>query len=366
MKKSFMLLAIFGWFLIGANLLGGAMMVESLTKLPLVNVAFYVDMILHVALGAFFVWTYYKVKQAEEPGGALQKDQPQRLRLLRNWIISFIIFFEFAGSVSSWVLNDYFAGFTVLNISSIFDLLANIVLVYFAVEFLRGKNKLNQFFWTILIYGVVGAILMLLRQHWYGAFGSLAFAGYFIYAIKAPLTSKQFRIAHLVILPLLIICMFASGSFDNGRIPELAKQYDLLEQQLSDATADVNGSYINFSKNPNSIDLQNMQQGLEKYNQRTNMLVTNIQELQAEYRKQIPSFSQQKTIEKLRFNLLFLDIYHEQSAKMQELIDYSKNLNLKNLTKAQLESLNTLEQSINSESDKLTELQFELKNANVE
>ncbi|MBY0293887.1 hypothetical protein K2Q08_00985 [Patescibacteria group bacterium] len=366
MKKSYMLIAAFGWFLVGANLLGAALAIEDLTNLPRVNVAFYADALIHVALGAFLIWTYYKLKHAEEPGGALQKNQDHRLTIFRNWVMGIIIFFEIAGSIASWILNDYSAGLNLLNISSIFDLIANIVLFYFTVELLRGRNKLNHFFWTILIYGLVSAGLMVFRQHWYGALMALAFSGYFIYAIKAQLNSKNFKVAHYIILPLLLIALAASSPFDNGKIHDLTKQYDLLQQQIRDAATELNSSFINFSDDPNSIDAKNLQRSLEKYTQRMDMIAINNHELQAEYQKQIPSISQKKSLEKLRFDLQFIDIYRTQSDKMQKLINYSNNLNFQSLTQTQLETLNALEQEINADLDRITQLQFELANANLD
>jgi len=365
MKKSYILLAIVGWFLIAINTLGAANLTTRLTNLPQVNVAFFIDALLHVAMGALFIWTYYKLKKASGQEGLLPASEHERLDIFRRWVLSFVILYAIAGSVSVWVLNDYTVGLTLINISVIFDLFVNVLLLVIVIGLLYGRNWLNQLLWAMVAYGLVSAALLVARDHWYGALMYIVYVGYFVYAIKAPLTQRHFRIAHFVIFPIAIIITFASTYFDNGNIPSLVKQSSLLQQQYTNDSNELSYHFANFSKTPNSIDLQNMQQSLDKRNERLQKLIDNGLGLKAEYLKQLPNISQQETIEEIRLTLRAYAVHQEQSQKLGELIKYAKKLDLTNLTSQQMIELNTLGQVINSYSEKITEALFEIDSANL-
>ena len=169
------------------------------TDLIRVNIAQGVTNLLWIALGLFLIGIYVKSKQSEDAGiiqNQVAPDSPEditRLKKYRNWIFGFVIIFEILGSVGSWIVNDYTAGFSLINTEIIFDVLVNIVLAYILVELFRNKKGvLTLLLVTALTMGVVEGAIDLMRHEWYSA--ASCFLGLSLYFGVAILARSPVKI----------------------------------------------------------------------------------------------------------------------------------------------------------------------------
>ena len=87
--------------------------------------------------------------------------------------------------------------------------------------------------------------------------------------------------------------------------------------------------------------------------------------LRSEYQNQIPSISQQKTLERYRYLFTIFDLHREQAKKVIELMDYAGNLDFKNITDEQRFKLSSLKEEVSSFNNKITEVQFKMNNSNL-
>src|SRR3989344_5284277 len=220
-KKPSFWAGVIGFILILGNIPNLAANIYNPTDLFMVNVAICIGSILWIGFGLFLVAIFLRGKYKDDASQASLKVEPNSpgdieiLARRRNWTLGFVLLLELLGSLEVWILNNYTAGLTLINIGVIFDVLVNIFFFYIAVELFRGKRKvLNALFYIVIIYGLVWAIIDGLRIHLYGAFIGIIMAIYFVYAIKAPLNRKNHRIAHLILLPIFLILASITGYFD--------------------------------------------------------------------------------------------------------------------------------------------------------
>ncbi|OGF66931.1 hypothetical protein A3I27_00465 [Candidatus Giovannonibacteria bacterium RIFCSPLOWO2_02_FULL_43_11b] len=374
MKRPTLWGAIIGGVIIAGSVYQGAKVLTNPTDLFLVNIAIFVPNLLTVALGVFLVGIYFKSKQKEDEGQEPIKfapDSPQDIESLakkRNWIIGFLLLLEIIGSSATWILNDYAAGFAPVNISTIFDVLVNISLLYISIELFKGKrNVLNLLFYTAIVYALGAAFVYIWREHYYGGAVNVLFNLYIIYAIKAPLNRKNFRIAHLAFLPVFVISLFAVTYFDNGNIPELTKKEMLLEQQFLNDSNTLIGTYQLYLQReaPDAREIQDVKDAIEKRDKKSQEIIDNLRTLKSEYEKQISTVAQKETFERIKYLLEMMNIHQAQALKVKELMDYSEKVNFRNLSDKQKSDISNFKKEVDGYLTQLTDVQFKLDNSNL-
>ena len=344
------------------------------TNLFWVNVAMIVSNLSWVALGGFLIALFVKWRQKEDAENGQPKpipDSPEdvdRMARQRNWILGFVLVIETIGSIEPWFLNNYTAGLTLINIAVIFDLLVHVAFAYIIFELFRGrKNVLPLLFYSVLVYAGGWILFNLLREHWVGALVALMLGSYFIYAIKAPLTRRNYRIAHFVLLPAYIILLSTYPLFDNGNIPELTKQENLAEQQFLNESGALNGAYVLFLQHeaPGKREFDEIRSSIARRETKIAEIVSLVEQLQEEYKKQLPTVAQKKTLERMRYFLQIMQVHRAQAAKLEEMVAYAEKLNFNVLTDKQISDLQTLKEEIDAFNARITEIQFEQSKANV-
>src|SRR3989338_5550280 len=254
MKKPQLWGLFLGVVLIGLNLYSAAQAATNPTNLPLVNVAIVLTSILWLAVGAFLIALYLRHRQNEDsnPNDAIittssVPNAPAALNKRRNWIFALVLTLQIIGSTSIWILNDYTVGLTLKNATIILDVIFNTIFFYVVIELIRGKRDVSKLLlYAIVLYAVEISILSGLREQWYTGFINIIFALYIVFALKSPPTKRNFRIAHMAILPVFFALAFASPFFDNGAIPDLSKKEALLEQHYINENSTLNGAYVLF------------------------------------------------------------------------------------------------------------------------
>lgn len=374
MKKPSTWAGIFGVILIATNVIGAAILLTNLSILPKVNIALIVGSVFNLALGLFLIGLFIKGRQKEDAAKAVEPhvvNSTEDIAVLtryRNWIVAFVLAFEVIGSTQLWILNDYTAGFTLINLTVIFDALINILIAYFAFELFRGKkNVLSPLFFTILVFSIVEAGLAALMYQWAGAVYALLFGFYILFAIKISVNRKNFRISHLVILPLIFLASFAVPLIDNQKINELQKNQALLEGKYTNDSGVISSSYALFFQRqaPNRAEIQNVIDGVHKRESRKQEILTNISALEIEYKNDLPRVQQQEALEYLNFKRQVIALDAEQGEKLENFMEYALTLNFANLTQKQLDEIIERRNEIDSYGEKFTQLQYEIQQAHL-
>ncbi|OHA17617.1 MAG: hypothetical protein A2664_03280 [Candidatus Taylorbacteria bacterium RIFCSPHIGHO2_01_FULL_46_22b] len=374
MKKLSFWGGLIGALIIAGTAYGAAKALTHPTDLLLVNIATGVSNLLWIGFGVFLIAIYLKSKKLEDAGHIPVMSQPntpediELLRKRRNWVFGFVILFEILGSVPTWILNNYAGGLTLVNTGVIFDVLSNMAFLYIAIELFRDKkNVLNLLFLTMIFYTLGGGVIGMLRQHWVGVIIGVLFAIYFVYGIKAPLNRRNHRIAHLIILPAFVIIASTYPFFDNGNIPELAKKDALFAQEYTTINNRLAGSYSLYLERevPSESDIQDVQNAVTRKDAKLQEIISNMNALQAEYNKQLPSIPQQKTLEYLRLTLAVIDLDREQGDIIKELMNYSTNLDFTRFSSEQKENISVLKDKINDYNTQITAAQFRRNNSNL-
>lgn len=374
MKKSSTWAGIIGGLLIASSGYGLAEVIANPTSLFMVNVAMVIDNLLWLGFGAFLVFLFFKFRRKEDGEVTYSKpvsdssEDMENLARKRNWILGFVLCVETIGSAGAWLLNNY-ATLSLINIGVIFDLILHLVFVYIIFGLFRGKkNSLNILFYAAIAYSAGWILISVLRGHWFGPLLSLVLGVYFVYAIKAPVNRKNHRLAHLVILPIFLVLLSVAPYFDNGKITELNKKDALVEQQFSDETGNLGAAYNLFlqKESPGKKEIENIRNSITRRVEKQAEIASLYGELRREYEKQIPSVSQKKMLEKLRYFTMMFDVHSAQAAKIGEIMDYSEKVNFGALTDKQITDILALEDEVKSLESRLTELRFELADAHLE
>jgi hypothetical protein len=374
MKKASIWAGIVGFILLGGNVYQGAKFIANPTSLPLVNIALNVTTFLWVILSIFLIYICLRLKHRDEASPVLAPITPnssediERLRRHRNWIFGFFLISQFIGSAASWILNKYDAGFTLINIAVIFDVFINVIFLYFIIQLFLGKRDILNIFLYIIVIHILGlGIISILRGHWYGAFLGLVAGGYFVYAIKAPLNRKNYRIANFLLLPILIILSSAAPYFDNGKIPDLVKNGDLLEQQFFDESNNTSTVYNLFLQKeiPRSQEIRAVKAAIERRDAKLQEVLVNIDQLKGEYEKQIPNVFQKKTLAGYEYLIQTMNLNKAQGDKLMEFMQYAEKLDFSRLSEAELAKLSDFSDQVQEFNRKLTEVQFEWRRANL-
>lgn len=374
MKKASTWALIIGIILIGFAVVSGSKTLVNPTNLPLVNIATNVYFLLEASIGLFLVLIFVHTKKNEDFGHTIQKPEigsHEDIALMsdrRSFILGFILIIEFWGSSSMWILNNYTAGLTLTNVFVIVDVLFNAFFLYVIVQlFKKNMNILSPLLYSFIAYNVIEGILYGLNGHWYGAILGLLITTYFAFAIKAPLNRKNFRIAHLIALPVLLILTLAGQYFDNGNIIPLQQNEALVEQQYANNNSALANYYVIFLQNehPTASAIQDIVDAKERRDKSIQDIKTNITALESEFEKQLPSIKQKKTLENYRFYLELVDINQKQGDKVAEFMNYAKSVNFNGLTTQQVSEISSYKKQILDFQDQLTQVQSQWNNANL-
>ncbi len=374
MKKPTLWAGIAGALLIIFNVLGGAVFATHLTNIVRLNIAISVNILGAIAIGILLVCVYFNSRQKEEATGvqgALLPDSPEDKTVLsrrRNWILGVLFLFEISGSAPIWILNNYTAGLTVINMAVIFDVLVNIAIAYAVVGLLTGKKYgLSALFYASIVATLGWTISAIAMHQWFGAVISLVMGAYVVFAIKAPVNRKNFRIAHLVLLPLYIVLSFSLPTIDDRQIEQLGKKEALLEQQFTDINNGLTSDYAIFlnRQSPDGAEIPSVINGVETRKEKIDEIRQNIAEIQSAYNQKLPSIKQRESIERYAYLLRTLDIHVAQGDKVVEFMNYAKTVHYNALTEKQKEDLIAYKQAINDFSENFTQLQYEQDEAHL-
>lgn len=373
MKKASFWAKLVGILLLISGIFGIGNIVSKPTSIYSVNLAVIISSIITAGIGIFLFLLFMKNKQNENNKEDLQDhiaDSEEDKNILfrkRNNILGFILLINLLGSSESFVLNDYSVGFTLLNIWVIFDILANILFLYIAVSLFKGKDVLKLFFYSIIIYLLAWTALDMYMKEWYQAILDVLLGGYFLYTIKAPLNRQNFRIANWFILGGIIIMLSASSFFSNTKIINMEKQSGFLENQFSDKSATLNNLYSGFLQkdSPNIVDIKDIKEAALDRDKKIDEMIQNVNNIQLEYSKKLPSVERKKILENNKYYLRLLDTHKIQSSKIIILMDYAEKLDFKNITQKQLEILSELKKDVDKVNENFTQINFEWSSANL-
>lgn len=130
------------------------MAIANPTELLRVNIAKGVTNLLYIGLGIFLVILFFRGRQREDSGHTLQPLEPnspediERLSKRRNWILGFVSLVVLIGSVGSWLLIDFTAGFTLINAVMLFDILTNLAFCYIIFELFTSRKDMMPLLFT--------------------------------------------------------------------------------------------------------------------------------------------------------------------------------------------------------------------------
>lgn len=375
MKKPSLWVGIIGGILVVSNIYSGSQALTHLTDMPLVNVAVITGQALTILVGAFLIFVFLKWKKKEDSDVAAPKptpDSPEDMALLsirRNWILAFVLILEFIGSSQTWILNNYTVGITTENFFIVFDLLFNLFFIYIIVELFRNKNAniTKILLYTIVIYAVVEGIVAVIWQNWIGVGLDSIFLIYFVLALLMHVTRRNFRLVHLIILPIYLIFSISSGFFSNAYIEDLSKQESLLEQQFVNYSNTLNSAYQIFlqKEKPDIADIQDVHSAYMKRDGNIQQVLDALDILKAEYEAQLPTIKQQENLEQIKYAQELFNLDREQGNKVAELMDYAEKVNFNAITDKQKSDIHTKEQEINDFAPQFTAIQFKMNNSNL-
>ncbi|MES2436855.1 MAG: hypothetical protein V4519_02495 [Patescibacteria group bacterium] len=305
-----------------------------------INVATIVTYSLWICFGIFLIVNYFKERELEEKGVIIPVpelssiEDKEQLKIKRNRILGYVMIVEIISSVSSFILNDYLAGLTLINILVTFDLIINIIFVFVVVEIFRHKDVSKLLKYTVIIYTVGAVILGSLRSDWILIVSQILFGGYFIFALSAPLNRKNHRIAHKIILPAIIIIMVALGTYEAGRIMGMWKNQNKLDKEFANANTDAGTAYTAFiqSQNPNLVEIERIRDAMNRRNERLENLAVATIELREEYNKQSKSEQQQLALKNITIILSLIDLNRKQGNVLIEFMDYCEGIDLQNIS----------------------------------
>lgn len=343
------------------------------TPMLLVNATNIVSNILWIAFGVFLFGLFLRNKSQDEAkasdvSSAQSFDDQGRLATQRRWILSLVLIVISIGSVQIWILNDYSAGLTSKNLFVIVDLIASFLMMGLAIDMLmRKRDRLSMLFNIVVVYSLIEICILATRHEWAAIFASALFAAYVMYAIKAPLSRTNHRIAHYVLLPVFIVGTMATASLDNLALQDLVKERNLLGQQYSNDLVAVDAAYQVFIQKdaPDLFQIQEVKDAQAKADARLDEIGRNIATIKQEYQKQINTTPQQVALAQVGFLERTISLNREQHAKLTELMDYETGINRANPTSAQKAHISQLKSEFQGYVNKVTELNHEMELANL-
>jgi len=341
------------------------------TNLPLVNVAEIVSNLAWVIGGALLiVLAFHKTQKLKSQQSYEMSDTEEKESLIknRNLFLGSILIFFFITSVGSWIVNDYSVGLTLINVSVIFDLVFNLALLYLAVELIKDKKNVSKLLlYTLLAYSVGMVVSKVLRGEWNSLVVEPLLLAYFGFAILAPITRKNYRLAHYVLLPVVFAALVIVPSSSGLRLKNLTEAELLSEQQFTDLSNRLSGQYAIFlqKEKPNRAEIMDVIDTNELRNSKLEELDKKISEINAAHGELWPSPETMREMERLKYVKRFLEIHKQQGDKIKETMEFALTLGWDNQTNEQQDKLRKLKNEVEHYIEELTKVEFELFQSKV-
>jgi hypothetical protein len=342
---------------------------SDLLKVNIANVCQY---LLYVLLGVFLMAIFLKGRSKDDAGHAYVKlapDSPEdiaSLRRKRNLIFAFVLLFGIIVDCQIWVLNNYAAGLTLINVLDIFDLVLNIVFLYAAVQLFRDKKGIEKtLLYTMVLYVLVEAVIFGIMGQWGSVVANLLYGSFFVYAIIASVNRKSFRIGQFVILPIAIIFgLFIAGPINGYSLSQLQKSHSFIDLMYGVDNSQVADDYAFFiqSSLPSAADIKNIQNDASTTSSALQQDVSILEAIRAVYEQQVPNVPQQLAIEQINKTIAIAAVYQRQYTVVQQLMAYAATVNFSALTKSQAAEINSMEQQINAFQKQASSLAYKLAN----
>ncbi len=373
MKNPTVWAGIIGALLVALNFIGFIYRITNQSEVLLLNVAELVSSALWVFFGVFLVILFFKERHKQDKQAVKQKPEPgspddlRHLSIQRNWIFAILLITIFISSTQIWILNDYSAGFTSINLSVICDLIFNILFLFFAIQLIRGKNVLNYLFYLTVAYSAIEIGLSIWRDDVYAAFLFAIWGSYFAYAIKMPLNRANHRIAHLLLLPLFAVLSFALPFLETGNIQTLIKENQLLVQQFDSDTARGSTAYGLFTQRgvPIASDMDDLTRALSEREARITAIRANLDALEAEYLSLIPTVPYRRSIERIKMDRELYAMHEKQAAVIEEFVEYVRGINFFWLTEEQTNKMAEFRSKVDELNLQIGDYQFKIKHSNL-
>lgn len=360
---------IIGGILLACQLVGAATIFANPSHLPLVDAATLVQDLLWSAVSIFLLFVFIRSRQKGDVEPSDVKLEPNSsedravLEKRRNWIFGFVLSFLFISSSDVWILNNYVAGFTLVNIEIIFDLILNLFFLYAIIKFFRNDSRIyTPFFYAVIAYSVVEAVLDAVRGRWTSIVMGLLTLAYFVYALKAPQTRKNYRLAHFIGLPVLLICVFVLNTFDGAPLIKIQNDIAKLGGQYDTLTRNISSDYIVFRQktNPSADDIQNIINEVAQRDQISSKMSSNSQKIREYYATQLPNITQAKALDYVQKFENLLAVNKQQSGTIHDLMEYSLGIDFAHMTREQQSKIASFEQKVSDQENQITTAQVEL------
>ena len=370
MKWVYILSALYGGIVIVMNAIGAANVISNPSDLPLVDAASVVSYLMWIGFGVVLMSFYFVHKKKEDLGVQILKPEPNSpedtadLEKKRNWIIGLVILSFMISSVQTWILNDYTKGFTLINADVIFDLAINVVFAYLLVQLFRNKKVLHLVLIAVVAMVVVEGVFAYLRLGWLQLLLVAYILPYFIYAIRAPLNRSTFRIAHVFLLPAVLIAGTALTYISNTQLNHLLKTDTELFQQYGTQNGVAAQAYQAFlQKNiPTVTDIKNVKDALEKGSKINKDIAVNALQASAEFEKELPNVVQKKELYHLQNYQKFLELNDGQAQKINEFMDYAATLDFNNISQKQALDLSAYKSEVDAYNGQIQAVLFKMSN----
>lgn len=330
-----------------------------------------VNSVLWSGFGAFLIALYLKYRKPKSASieaelVANSTEDIERLKRRQLWFFTFVLLVSAIGSAESWMLNNYLAGFTPINISIVFDVVSNIVLLGTLLQLHRGKSSLKILLCEVVVYSIGLASIYFWRGMPLIAVSNVLTIIYFAYAILSPVNRRNQFVAHAVILPIVVALFFMLISIDGMKLNKLIQEEKLLDQQYTTELSTVDTKYSLYlqRENPSADDIQAVQDATARWRVASTKDVAAIAEIRALKERELPSISQKLSLDYWRKIMVIVDLNNKQIEAIEGLMTYSKQLNFDSLSVDQRAKVKAFKDSLVEIDNELTAARFELnKNA---
>jgi hypothetical protein len=371
MKKTTWALII-GMLVFIVSVFGIVGVIDEPNDLLIINISGILQNLLWMVFGIFLIITYVKYHKKQDQNllnNSITPDSPEdkeNLRVSRSRILGYILIIAFIPSLEYWLLADYSAGLNIINISTIFDLLVNLIFAYIIIQLFRGKDVIKLLLYTVIVYGVGGLLFGILQQDFSLAVTQILMSGYFVFVILMPLNRKNHRLAYFVILPIVLVLMFIAVEIDQLKLNKLLRDEAKIEQEFLNLTDDVNTTYLSILEKDYVArgDLDDILNGLDKREVKRQEVISKVEEIKDELNRQHRLADQIYSIKTWDIYLESLDIHRQQGEKLRGLVQYYKTIDSNNISNEQRIKIDDFSREIDSYNIQLRDKETELDDLN--
>ncbi|MBP9669575.1 MAG: hypothetical protein KBE09_04790 [Candidatus Pacebacteria bacterium] len=370
MKKPYTWAGIIGIIIVVADIVQISSILTHPTSVPLADHADIFGAFMQALFGAFLVWIYLYYKGKEERGelqggdikpGSLE--EAERVKRMQQWGVILYSLFAISASAPIWYLADFSQGLTLTTAFFIFDIISSLGIFAVVVALLRGRPLLQYLLILTVVMGIGEAIILYFRNGWLYASLVLLAIPYFAFAIKAPSTRTNFRIATFLILPLSFAVGAVLSNFIQANLTAIAKESSRIEQELGTQNLVSAQAYEVFlqKEKPTQSDIQSVIKALDKVDELTKALLENAKSVKAEYDLQMSSASRLRNLAFVDEYTLFLEVSREQADVMRNLMQYALTVDFGALNQEQVEKLEGYKQRVAELAGKISNAAHEMK-----